>query len=55
MKAEEDVMNFLERLSFLLKGLLVGKQHVIMQKTRPGVILAPLQIGLGVQVHHHFS
>ncbi|KAJ8358218.1 hypothetical protein AAFF_G00022320 [Aldrovandia affinis] len=29
--------------------------QAIMQATRPKVILAPLQIGLGVQLHHHFA
>ena len=27
----------------------------IMQGTRPRVIMAPLQLGLGVQMHHHFA
>ena len=29
--------------------------QAIIQATRPRVIIAPLQIGLGVQMHHHFS
>ncbi|KAJ8414824.1 hypothetical protein AAFF_G00023470 [Aldrovandia affinis] len=65
LKSEEDANNFLpESLRVLLKGLLVGKNigmktasigQAIMQATRPKVILAPLQIGLGVQLHHHFA
>lgn len=65
LKSEEDAKNFLpESLRVLLKGLLVGKNigmktasigQTIMQATRPRVILAPLQIGLGVQLHHHFA
>ena len=27
----------------------------IMQATRPRILLAPLQVGLGVQLHHHFA
>ena len=26
-----------------------------MQAARPRVLLAPLQIGLGVQLHHHYA
>ena len=29
--------------------------QAIVQATRPRVILAPLQLGLGVQMHHHFA
>jgi len=29
--------------------------QAMMQAARPRVLLAPLQIGLGVQLHHHFS
>ncbi len=29
--------------------------QAIMQATRPRVLLAPLQVGLGVQLHHHFA
>ena len=29
--------------------------QAIMQATRPRVLLCPLQLGLGVQLHHHFS
>jgi len=65
LKSEEDAINFLpESLRVLLKGLLGVKNagmktasigQAIMQATRPRVILAPLQIGLGVQIHHHFA
>ena len=29
--------------------------QAIMQASRPRILLAPLQIGLGVQMHHHFQ
>ena len=29
--------------------------QAIMQATRPSVVLPPLQLGLGVQLHHHFA
>ena len=29
--------------------------QAIIQATRPRVIIAPLQIGLGVQMHHYFG
>ena len=29
--------------------------QAIMQAARPRVLLAPLQFGLGVQMHHHFA
>ncbi len=29
--------------------------QVVMQATRPRVILTPLQLGLGVQLHHRFA
>ena len=48
----------------LLEVLIVGKGaklkiasigQAIMQAARPRVLLAPLQFGLGVQMHHHFG
>lgn len=51
-------------LQILLKGLFTSSQaqtktasigQAIVQATRPRVILAPLQLGLGVQLHHHFG
>ena len=36
-----------------VKGSSIGQS--IMQAARPHVLLAPLQIGLAVQLHHHFS
>jgi len=29
--------------------------QAIMQASRPRVFMAPLQLGLGVQLHHHFA
>ena len=64
LKAEECI-NFLPvSLKTLLTGLFVGKEmHIkialieqaMMQATRPRVLLAPLQIGLGVQLHHLYA
>ena len=61
----EDIINFLpESLRVLLTGLITGNGvsakiasigQAVMQATRPRVILAPLQLGLGVQLHHHFG
>ena len=51
-------------LKSFLKGILVGKDidlklasiaQAIIQATRPRVMLAPLQLGLAVQMHHHFA
>ena len=48
----------------MLTDLFVGKDvqakissigQAIMQAARPRVLLAPLQIGLGVQLHHHYA
>ena len=56
--------NFLpQTLKLLLEGIQAGKDHVkvasvgqaIIQAARPRVILAPLQVGLAVQLHHHFA
>jgi hypothetical protein len=64
-QSEEDCIQFLpETLRVFLEGLFVGKYvkmkvasigQAIMQACRPRVLLAPLQIGLGVQLHHHFA
>ena len=54
----------LDCLKTFLKIVFAGKDvdvkvasigQVIMQATRPRVLMAPLQIGLGVQMHHHFQ
>jgi len=51
-------------LQQLLNTIFCGKDRstkiasigqAIMQATRPRILLAPLQIGLGVQMHHHFQ
>ena len=53
-----------ESLRILLRDLFVGKEtdlkvaslgQAIMQATRPRVLTVPLQIGLGIQMHHHFA
>ena len=36
-----------------IKVALIGR--TIMQATRPRVLLAPLQFGLGVQLYHYFA
>ncbi len=63
--AEDTCIDFLpETLRILLEGLIVSKGakmkiaaigQAIMQAARPRVLLAPLQFGLGVQMHHHFA
>ena len=56
--------NFLpQTLKLLLEGILASKDDVkvasigqaIIQAARPRVILAPLQVSLAVQLHHHFA
>ena len=50
-------------LRYLLQHLLVGKDirrkqasigHCIIHAVRPRTVIAPLQLGLAVQMHHHF-
>jgi len=65
IESEEENLNFLPKsLRFLLQEIIkrknVGVQtasigQAIMQVTRPRVLVAPLQLGVGVQVHHHFA
>ena len=56
--------NFLpQTLKLFLEGILSSKDdekvasigQAIIQAARPRVILAPLQVGLAVQLHHHFA
>ena len=51
-------------LQVLLRTMFAGKHfdvklasigQCIMQAIRPRGILAPLQFGLGIQMHHHFA
>ena len=51
-------------LKVFLNRILTGKQvdvkmaslgQALMQAARPRVLTLPLQIGLGVQLHHHFA
>ncbi len=61
----DECINFLsETLRGFLEGLIKRKGaqmkiasigQAIMQAARPRVLLAPLQVGLGVQLHHHFA
>ena len=61
----DECMNYLpSTLRALLEGVIVGKGsqrkiasigQAIMQAARPRVLLALLQVGLGVQLHHHFA
>lgn len=65
MSSIEQNLEFIpEQLRLFLSILFVGKDvdlqlasvgQVIIQATRPRVILAPLQLGLGVQLHHQFA
>ncbi len=61
----EKTLNFIpESLHMFLQVLFPTKNaskkiaslgQAIIQATRPRVVLCPLQLGLGVQLHHHFS
>ena len=53
-----------DSLQVLLRNMFVGKKvdvklasigQAIMHAIRPRVLLAPLQLGLGIQMHHQFS
>lgn len=65
MASVEQAMEFVpDLLRIFLRTILTGKNidlklasigQAIIQGARPRVILAPLQLGLGVQMHHHFS
>ena len=65
LKSEEASIKYLpDTLRVLLEGLFAGKKagvkvasigQAMMQATRPRVLLAPLQFGLGVQLYHHFA
>ena len=65
MSDVEEALKFIpDLLKSFLELLFVGKdiklklasvEQAIVQAVRPRVILAPLQLGLGVQMHHHFS
>lgn len=60
-----DALEFVpDSLRIVLRELFVGNSldlkiatigHAIVQAIRPRVLIAPLQLGLGVQMHHHFS
>ena len=62
-ESQDKCISFLPETK-LLEVLIVGKgakmkitsiSQVIMQAARPRVLLAPLQFGLGVQMHHNFG
>lgn len=65
LSSVEEAISFLpDSLRLLLHNLfpsqgqrvkLASLGHSIMQATRPRTILAPLHVGLGVQLHHHFA
>ena len=65
MSSIEKNLEFIpDLLRLFLRILFVGKDvelqiasvgQAIVQATRPRVISAPLQLGLGVQMHHHFA
>ena len=61
---EETVAFLLKTLQHFLTILFVGKNvkvkiasigQAIIQAARPHVLIAPMQLGLGVQMHHHFA
>lgn len=65
LQSEKDNLDFLpnslrEFLRYMITGKNTGVKlasigQAIMQAARPRVLLAPLQIGLAVQMHHHFA
>ena len=65
LKSQEASIKYLpDTLRVLLEGLFGGKKagvkvasigQAMMQATRPRVLLAPLQFGLGVQLYHHIA
>lgn len=64
MSVESSLQFIPQSLLTLLQGLFVGTNTAlkiasigqsIMQATRPRIILAPLQFGLAVEMHHHFA
>lgn len=65
MSAAHEGINFLPpSLQGFLRVLFIGKDidvklasigQAIMQATRPRILLAPLQLGLGVEMHHQFG
>ena len=65
MSSVDEAIAFLPKsLQMLLRSLFSGKDidvklaslgQAIMQATWPRVLLAPLQLGLGIQMHHHFA
>ena len=65
MSSVEIAISFLpESLILLLDTLIIGVDkkfkiasigQAIMQATRPQVLIAPLQLGLAVQMNHHFG
>ena len=65
MESEEASLNFPpDSLRYFLQEVFKGSDvgikvasigQAIMQTTRPRVLLTPLQMGLAVQLHHHFA
>ena len=53
-----DCLNAFMKIMFAGKDVdvkLASIGQAILQATRPRVLMAPLQIGLGAQMHHHFQ
>lgn len=65
MSSIQSALDFvLDLLELFLRTLFVGKDvdlkvasigQAIMQAVGPRVLLAPLHLGLGIQMHHHFG
>ena len=65
IESQEKSYNFLPTsVNVFLEGIIMGKDvdlkrasigQAIMQAARPRVLLAPLKIGLDVQLHHNFA
>lgn len=65
MSSVDQALEFIPNLlQVFLKNIFVGKDislklasigQAIIQAARPKAVIAPLQLGLGVQMHHHFA
>ena len=64
MAVDKALQTIPETLSLLLSGILSGRDtsikvaslgQSVMQAARPRILICPLQLGLGVQLHHHFG
>ena len=65
MSSVDQALAFIPKLlEIFLENIFVGKDtslklasigQAIIQAARPKAVIAPLQLGLGIQIHHHFA